>query len=67
MNNVQRGGSIEGIIGDPDVKDLLKETLEDTARIASMPGGSMSKPSDEGSEIPMLISADDDDDPESQM
>jgi len=60
VNNVQSGGSIEGVIEDDEVKGLLKETLQDTAKMASM-AESVPAIEDEGSIVV------DDDDPESQM
>lgn len=60
VNNVQSGGSIEGVIEDDEVKGLLKETLQDTAKMASM-AEPVPAIEDEG---PIVV---DDDDPESQM
>jgi len=60
VNNVQSGGSIEGVIEDDEVKGLLKETLQDTAKMASM-AESVPAIEDEG---PIVV---DYDDPESQM
>lgn len=60
VNNVQSGGSIEGVIEDDEVKGLLKETLQDTAKMASM-AESVPAIEDEG---PIVV---DDDNPESQM
>jgi len=60
VNNVQNGASIEGVIEDDEVKGLLKETLQDTAKMASMADVGFDT-EDEG---PMIV---DPDDPESQM
>ncbi len=49
VQNVQSGASIEGVIDDPQVKSLLKETLQETAKMASESTARMAARSDEGS------------------
>lgn len=55
VSNVQRGTSIEGVIQDPEVQSLLKNTLQETAKMASESGHSRSRHKEV---IPELIPAD---------
>ena len=78
MSNVQQGKSIEGIIKDKDVQGLLKDTLSETAKMASESSGKFEGTGSVFREIalkesvdepPLLISAVDEGssmDPESQ-